>query len=197
MIEARTSSGESSKVAERVSSAFANCSVSTLSLVVVRSLKAWTTSYAGVVRSSGISLPGRSCPDPFGCRARYFAPRIVLIRMAAPVLVPNFGSPLILKVTFTWSPSRSTSSTLPTLTPAMRTSSPGLSPPASENAALYVSPLPITGRLSALNAAVVSSASVVMPTAPITTGLRSRKGVRGRRRIFIRRTSPVPRAAPK
>ena len=44
-------------------------------------------------------------------------------------------SDLTLKVTFTWSPSSPTVSTLPTRTPAIRTSSLALSPPDSEKAA--------------------------------------------------------------
>jgi hypothetical protein len=44
LMDARTSEGESSKVVEMVSSALASCSVSTSSVVVVRSLNACTTS---------------------------------------------------------------------------------------------------------------------------------------------------------
>ena len=60
LMDALTSAGESLKVVEIVSMAFARFSVSTFSLVVVRSLNASTTSYADTVRFSGISLPGSS-----------------------------------------------------------------------------------------------------------------------------------------
>ena len=59
------------------------------------------------------------------------APRIVLTLIAAPVSVPKPESVLTRKVTFTSSSSRSTDWTLPTRTPATRTSSLALSPPAS------------------------------------------------------------------
>ena len=64
------------------------------------------------------------------------APSSVLTRIAAPVSVPNSESVLTWKVTCTWSPSSAMSSTLPTRTPAMRTSSSALRPPASEKSAL-------------------------------------------------------------
>ena len=95
-----------------------------------------TTSYGELVRSTGISLPVSSWPAPAGSSARYIAPSSVLTRIEAPVSVPNSESVLTRKVTFTWSPSSSIVSTLPTRTPAMRTGSLGLSPPASENAAV-------------------------------------------------------------
>ena len=56
--------------------------------------------------------------------------------MAAWVSLPNPESESTRKVTFTWSPSSSIFSTLPTRTPAMRTGSSGLSPPDSLNAAV-------------------------------------------------------------
>ena len=59
----------------------------------------------------------------------------------------TFGSTV--KPTFTWSPSRPTLSTLPTLTPAMRTSSFGFSPLASVNAAEYFVPPSKRVRLNA------------------------------------------------
>ena len=62
-------------------------------------------------------------------------PRIVLTLIAASVSWPNSASWSTRNVTRTWSPASSTSSTLPTRTPAIRTSSLALSPPASLNAA--------------------------------------------------------------
>ena len=132
---ARTSSGESRNVFATVSSAVASWPVSMSSVVVARSLNASTTSYAGVVRDSGISSV-RS-PLPAGSRARNFCPRMVLIRTVAEVREPRSVDRPTRKSTRTWLPSRSTAVTLPTLTPAIRTSSPALSPPASESAAEY------------------------------------------------------------
>ena len=64
------------------------------------------------------------------------APKRVLTLICAPVWVPNFEGVFTLKVTSTWSPLRSTAVTLPTRTPAMRTSSLVLMPLASEKEAL-------------------------------------------------------------
>ena len=84
LMDACTSAGESSKVVEMVSSAFASCSVSTFSVVVVRSLKAATTSYAGVVRFSGISLPGSQLPRTLRLQGQVLRAQDRLDRMAAP-----------------------------------------------------------------------------------------------------------------
>ena len=54
------------------------------------------------------------------------------MRTVADVSEPSSGSSSTRKSTLTVPPSRSTVVTLPTFTPAMRTSSPALSPPASE-----------------------------------------------------------------
>ena len=55
--------------------------------------------------------------------------------MSARVSWPKSALSSTRKVTLTWSPSSSTFSTLPTRTPATRTSSLALSPPASLKAA--------------------------------------------------------------
>ncbi len=55
--------------------------------------------------------------------------------MAAPVSEPNCDSVSTRNPTRTWLPSSSMDSTLPTRTPAIRTSSLTLSPPASLKAA--------------------------------------------------------------
>ena len=88
------------------------------------------------MRSTGIVLPSSSWPSPSGSRARNIEPRIVLTLIWAPVSVPKRESVSTLKVTSTLSPASSTLSTLPTRTPAIRTSSLGLSPPASLKDAL-------------------------------------------------------------
>ncbi len=63
------------------------------------------------------------------------APSRVLTRMAAAVSAPKPESVLILKPTLTSPSSSSIELTLPTRTPAMRTSSLTLRPPASQNEA--------------------------------------------------------------
>ena len=86
-----------------------------------------------VERDLGVLL---ELSGPPGSRARYLAPSRVFIRMLAPVAVPKAAGSVTLKSTITRLPARSTLSTLPTFTPAMRTSSPLIRPPASLNAAL-------------------------------------------------------------
>ena len=113
----------------------ASWSVSICSEVSARPANASTTSYGELVRSTGISAPSSIWPDPAGCSARNMAPSRVFTLIAAAVSAPKSASPSTRKVTFTWSPSSSTFSTLPTRTPAIRTSSLGLSPPASLKAA--------------------------------------------------------------
>ena len=88
-----------------------------------------------MVRPSGISESDASCPFPFGSSARYFWPSKVFIRIEAAVCGPNAASALILKSTLTCEPSSSIPVTLPTRTPAIRTSSSLRMPPASVNAA--------------------------------------------------------------
>ena len=83
------------------------------------------------VRSTGMVLPSSSCPSPSGTSETYIAPRIVFTLIWAPLSVPNWESVLTWKPTFTESPSSSMVLTLPTRTPAMRTSSLTLRPPAS------------------------------------------------------------------
>ncbi len=88
-----------------------------------------------MVRCSGIGSDGESSAPPCGSSARYFWPSSVLIRMAAVVWSPSHASPTR-KLTSTWSSSISTSETVPTFTPAMRTSLSGRSPAASVNCAV-------------------------------------------------------------
>ena len=133
---ALNSSGVLRVRSDRVVSEWASWSVSISSTVSARPENALTTSYGELVRSTGISLSGSSWPLPAGSSARYMAPSSVLTRIEAPVSVPNSESVLTRKDTFTWSPSSSIDSTLPTRTPAIRTGSFALSPPASENAAV-------------------------------------------------------------
>jgi len=131
----RTCGGEFSKVSEMVSKLSASRRVSMSSTVPLRSWNACVTSYGEVVRVSGMRLPGSWRPEPSGSRARYLSPRTVLMAMAAVVRSPSQASSTS-KVTFTLAPSSATPVTLPTLTPAMRTSSPSPSPAASEKSAL-------------------------------------------------------------
>ena len=114
----------------------ASWSVSIRSEVSASPEKASTTSYGELVRVTGISSPSGSWPEPAGARLRYIAPSRVLTLMSARVSLPKSAFSSTRKVTFTWSPSSSTFSTLPTRTPATRTSSLALSPPASVKAAL-------------------------------------------------------------
>ena len=110
---------------------WASCPVSIRSDVRASPEKACTTSYGEDVRVVGISAPSGSCPGPAGSRERNIAPSRVLTLIAARVSVPKSAPSWIRKATFTWSPSSDTESTLPTRTPAMRTSSSAFSPPAS------------------------------------------------------------------
>ena len=103
--------------------------------MVVRSEKASTTSYDGVVRDSGISRLLDSRPEPAGVIARYFLPSKVCSLTAAAVSSPSRVPPLTVNVTITWAFSRSTPVTWPTSTPAILTGSPTAMPPASVNAA--------------------------------------------------------------
>ncbi len=112
-------------------SPFASWSVSIRSEVSARPENASTTSYGDWVRSTGISLSSSICPEPAGSSERYMAPSSVLILMAAAVSEPNSSPLSTRKATRTWSPASSTDSTLPTRTPAIRTSSSALSPPDS------------------------------------------------------------------
>ena len=92
--------------------------------------------FGAILIPQGFGIIKNAFPDEETGKAfGLFGPVMGMAALAAPVLVPNCGSPLTLKTTFTWSPSRSTESTAPTLTPAIRTSSPGFRQPASENAA--------------------------------------------------------------
>ncbi|CAM5719071.1 hypothetical protein SALBM217S_01027 [Streptomyces griseoloalbus] len=80
-------------------------------------------------------LPGSCGRDPSGSTARYLSPSTVLTAMAAVVRSPIQASSTV-KETFTSGPSSATPVTLPTLTPAMRTSSPSSRPAASVKSAL-------------------------------------------------------------
>ncbi len=131
----RNSSGVLRVRSASVVSDVASWSVSIRSDVSASPENASTTSYGELVRSTGISAPSSSWPAPAGSRERYMAPSSVLTLIAACVSSPNSESVSTRKVTLTWSPSSSTVSTLPTRTPAIRTSSLALSPPDSENAA--------------------------------------------------------------
>lgn len=131
----RNSSGVLRVRSARVVSDFARRSVSIRSEVCASPENASTTSYGELVRSTGISDPSASWPSPAGSSERYIAPSSVLTLMAARVSSPNAEGVSTRKVTFTWSPSSATLSTLPTRTPAIRTSSFALRPPDSENAA--------------------------------------------------------------
>ena len=113
----------------------ASWSVSIRSEVFARPENASTTSYGELVRDTGISLPVASWPGPAGSSARNIAPSSVLTLIEARVSSPKPESESIRNATRTWFPSSSTFSTLPTRTPAMRTSSLAFRPPDSENAA--------------------------------------------------------------
>lgn len=143
-----TSGGESLKVSEIVSKLFASCLVSRSPMVSLRPLNAWVTSYGDVVRLSGIRSDGFCGRVPTGSSARYLSPSSVLMAMAAVLESPT-QAPLTLKDTFTLAPSSETAFTWPTLTPAIRTSSPGLIPADSVKSAVYVVPPPMKGSESA------------------------------------------------
>ena len=103
-------------------------------------LTACITSNGDAVRDNGIRPPAGRRPTPAGARARYFWPSTVLIRMVAPVSGPSRTASSMRKSTRTYVvvPSRAsdTSVTLPTLTPATRTSLPAARPLASRKAAV-------------------------------------------------------------
>ena len=113
----------------------ASWSVSICSEVDARPSKASTTSKGEEVRAAGMVPSSSSWPPPAGSRARNIEPRIVFTLIAARVSVPKPAASSTLKVTFTWPSSSSISLTLPTRTPAIRTSSLTLRPPASVNIA--------------------------------------------------------------
>ena len=94
--------------------------------------KASTTSYGELVRSTGISDALLELSGAGRLEGQEHRPeqRLDLDRRRRSPS-PNSESVLIRKVTLTWPSSSSTFSTLPTRTPAIRTSSLGLSPPAS------------------------------------------------------------------
>ena len=83
---------------------------------------------------AGSPCPGSASPAPCGSSDRYFWPSSVLILIAAPVRSPSQAS-LTLNDTLTDAPSSWMSLTLPTLTPAIRTSLSFCSPEASLNSA--------------------------------------------------------------
>ena len=87
------------------------------------------------MRSTGIVVPSAIWPDPAGSMAKNMSPSSVLTFRSAREVGPNWESVLMRNPTWTLSPSSSMLSTAPTRTPAMRTSSPTLMPPASEKLA--------------------------------------------------------------
>ena len=87
--EVLTFSGLSRKASASTVKDFASWSVSICATVPPRSVKTATTSNAGAVRVSGISVTGLIVSSPAGSRARNFWPRIVRTLMAAAVLVPK------------------------------------------------------------------------------------------------------------
>ena len=87
------------------------------------------------MRLIGIGLDGSCAAAPSGSTARYFAPSSVLIMMDA-VLASPIQVCLTRKVTFTWPRASETPVTLPTSTPATRTSLPGTSPADSVKSAV-------------------------------------------------------------
>ena len=131
----RNSSGVLRVRSARVVSDSASWSVSIWSDVEARPSKASTTSNGEEVRSAGIVPSSSSWPPPAGSRARNIAPRIVFTLIAARVSEPNLAASSTLKLTLTWPSSSAISSTFPTRTPAIRTSSFFLRPPASVNIA--------------------------------------------------------------
>jgi hypothetical protein len=150
-------------------------SVSSCPSVLPSSLNACVTSYGEVVRLTGMRREGLCFAVPSGSTARYFSPSSVLIMIEAREALPTQVS-LTRNVTFTCPRSRDTPVTLPTFTPATRTSFPEFSPADSVKSALYVVPPPTTGRSSAAYAAEPSPSRITRPTTATATGLRSRIG---------------------
>src|SRR6266567_6142822 len=97
---------------------------------IVRQLESATPDLHG----GPISEPAFCLVSATESTARYFAPSSVLI-LIDRVLWSPMNACLTRKVTLTWLPSSPTEETVPTLTPATRTSSLGLMPAASLNAA--------------------------------------------------------------
>jgi hypothetical protein len=100
-----------------------NWVVSMRSTVVASPWKAGMTSKGGAVREVGMAVAGESLPLPSGSSARYSAPTTVLIRIDAFVSSPSRTPFLTRNLTTTWSLSSPTLVTVPTFTPATRTSS--------------------------------------------------------------------------
>src|SRR4051794_29646836 len=145
-------------------------------------------SNGALVRESGIVALASCSEDPTESTDRYFAPSKVLI-LIATVLRSPMNAFLTLKVTFTLSsPVSATVSTLPTFTPAMRTSSPDRRFASSVKYAEYDVPPPINGKDSALNAAHNKPRISTRPIAPIVVGLRELNGLPPTltRRVVIR-----------
>lgn len=103
-------------------------------LRVTVSSSSWT-SYGDDVRSSGITEPSASRPVPAGRTSRNLAPSTVAVLIDAPVASPRVLPSNTVKSARTARPTSSTSSILPTTTPASRTSSPDFRPAASLNSA--------------------------------------------------------------
>ena len=124
-----------SSVSETTLSACPSCSVSIRSVVVVRSPKTPTMSYADWVRSTGMTSSSPSCPEPAGVSSRYFSPSRLSTSIEARLSAPNSTPLSTSNVTSTLSVSRSTSWTRPTRMPATWTMLPLCSPLASLNSA--------------------------------------------------------------
>ena len=107
-----------------------------------RPASAETTSIGVVVRLIGIVVPASCVASPCGSSAMYSWPSRVLILIAAVVWLPTQAS-LTSNWIRTFVPCSAIESTVPTFTPAMRTSSPLRSPPASVKSAEYVVPVPM------------------------------------------------------
>src|SRR5260221_8381169 len=126
----RTYGGVPAKAADSVCKLCASCTVLILPICWLTPPKAWVTSYGDVVLDSGIGVAGSCGALPSGSSPRYLSPSSVLISIPAVDLLPTH-SLRTRKVTATLLPSSVTPVTLPTVTPAIRTSLPGCSPAAS------------------------------------------------------------------
>lgn len=134
-IAERSSGGVSAKVSATVVSDSATRFTSRSAVLRVTVSSSSWTSYGDDVRSSGITEPSASRPVPAGRTSRNLAPSTVAVLIDAPVASPRVLPSNTVKSARTARPASSTSSTLPTTTPASRTSSPDFRPAASLNSA--------------------------------------------------------------
>ena len=104
-------------------------------VLVVSSLTASVSEYGDAVRDTGMTSIGRIVPSPLDSNVKTRSPRRVPVRTWAVVSDPSDTVPSKVNVTKALRPSRTTLLTVPILVPAIVTSLPAATPPASANCA--------------------------------------------------------------